>query len=537
MELQFYPPGSPFDRLSFSSSSFNPSGQWAVNMPIFSFTGNNNCFEPVSSAPITTNGATNGALLGLNPGDQILVLLQDTTNGLQATVTDQTTSQTGHMVASSANGFVNTNPVTCARTPFSFHPEYSTALFANTVRWTALSANINIAFEIGHGELTQSGDSDADDQTGGVNSCFPMYLACYNGGDTDTDGFSYLNDWPDGTANHPSTLSLAAPLSSASNQYAQIQFKTEQGCFKSPATCTFYPFWSTLGNPGTSCFNFGNDLPGTTNDFTKDSQYLVINSGVPTGPTMDNPCAPPLSVSKFFTDEEGYPLQTDSSGNPVVDVNIEDGVVEQTNPDELLVWLKVTNTGTTSVQSMQITDTLPVDWSDEVEGVFFMFTDGTQVDITKDSSATTSAGNPQTVSVSIDDLTATAAAKTLDPDESILVSIEISYNLVDTSVDPSSYPINYVDTATATAWDQASFTGTRTDGAASAFFTAQVALEGDVDNDGSVSFTDIAYVAFSYGAKPGDSNWRTPADINGDGVINILDLAETAYLAYLGTHT
>jgi hypothetical protein len=59
----------------------------------------------------------------MNPGDVLVLHIQDTPDGLLTSVTDLTTHQSGYMVASARNGFMNTNYKTCAGTPFNFHPD------------------------------------------------------------------------------------------------------------------------------------------------------------------------------------------------------------------------------------------------------------------------------------------------------------------------------------------------------------------------------------------------------------------------------
>jgi hypothetical protein len=78
--------------------------------------------------------------------------IQDTPNGLLASVSDLTTHQTGYIVASAKNGFMNTNYKTCAGTPFNFHPEYNTARQQNQVPWAALEGGVLMQQEIGHFE-------------------------------------------------------------------------------------------------------------------------------------------------------------------------------------------------------------------------------------------------------------------------------------------------------------------------------------------------------------------------------------------------
>ena len=67
-------------------------------------------------------------------------------------MSDLTTHQTGYIVASAKNGFMNTNYKTCAGTPFNFHPEYNTAQQQNQVPWAALEGGVLMEQEIGHFE-------------------------------------------------------------------------------------------------------------------------------------------------------------------------------------------------------------------------------------------------------------------------------------------------------------------------------------------------------------------------------------------------
>jgi len=53
-------------------------------------------------------------------------------------------------------------------------------------------------------------------------------------------------------------------------------------------------------------------------------------------------------------------------------------------------------------------------------------------------------------------------------------------------------------------------------------------IEGDVNGDGQVNIVDIAQVAVAFGTKPGDPKWSPNADINNDNVTNILDISTVA---------
>lgn len=165
--------------------------------------------------------------------------------------------------------------------------------------------------------------------------------------------------------------------------------------------------------------------------------------------------------------------------------------------------------------------------------IFFVFTNGTRVEITRQSQVTVTLGNPETVSLSIPGLNATAAATPLPPRGSILLSAKISYELVGTNQGARSYPRNYTDTASAVAWTAPSFTGTRASRSAGGFFLAYAKVLGDLNADFKVDILDAAIVAYSYGSKPGDAKWNPNADIDNNGVIEVLDAAQMAI--YYGT--
>lgn len=320
LELQFYPDCNLTQwcaALTIDSLELNQTGY-----------ANPNCAEPVNFAYIQTDGIPTGPpgpgsqtgspitanTLLMNPGDHVTILIQDdnnstnpTQNGLFVKITDQTTGESGFMIASATNGFEDTvsNFATnaCTPTPFSFHPEYGTANDTNITPWSALQANVNIAFEIGHAEIP---DNDLDD---------PCAICGVK--DFDFDGTSYQADWPNGNDANPSSVvigsiggngagpeSYSSTHASFSKGYNKIEFATEvgdsdlncsssgSGCEIPPQGAVFYPFYTQAGS-GTGCtFDFGNDISGvTTNDFGRDAQY-----GAPGftafGGLMANPCVP-----------------------------------------------------------------------------------------------------------------------------------------------------------------------------------------------------------------------------------------------------
>ncbi|MBV9682762.1 MAG: hypothetical protein JO046_13275, partial [Solirubrobacterales bacterium] len=175
LELQLYPPGfTPF----IDSESCSKT-QWCAALNIDSLectygfaTCNNNCIEPVNFAYLTQNGVPTGPpspqltdastllpnarTLFMNGGDVLAISLSDPPGGLTARIRDLTTGRTGFVVASAANGFMNTNIADCSGTPFTFHAEYNTAQQQNQVPWAALEGGVLMQQEIGHAEACDS---------------------------------------------------------------------------------------------------------------------------------------------------------------------------------------------------------------------------------------------------------------------------------------------------------------------------------------------------------------------------------------------
>ncbi|MDP9221038.1 MAG: hypothetical protein M3P23_10940 [Actinomycetota bacterium] len=351
MELQFYPPGyvRQFDGFSCSAR------QWCVAMTIDSLsinpvTGeqlNDTCqnmvgVEPVNFAYLTHSGKPQGPpnpvnfdpiasgkpdpakALFLNQGDQYTVTLHDTAHGLQTTVEDTTSGQTGSMTASAANGFGQVkfapNPsTTCKNLPYDFHPMYSTSSPLTRVPWAAHSYNVAFDDEIGHFDYCSKVPSPGADCTGREGTtgevadaddtyCFPgssstlvRVGACL---DTNAgfDGQSYQNLWPDGDLSlHPAPIIFTSPRTgpSYSINYAQAGFEadlpriednaaspsnncdrsTGAGCTRIPLTddntpANFYPYFSSGNALGGCAWTIGRDVPGfTTNDYGKNNQY------------------------------------------------------------------------------------------------------------------------------------------------------------------------------------------------------------------------------------------------------------------------
>jgi hypothetical protein len=175
MELQLYPPGyEPF----VDSESCSVT-KWCAALTIdslecsFQFaTCNPNCEEPTNFAFLQTDGvpagppspqladvstfSPNSRTLLINQGDVLRISITDPAQGFTTKIQDLSTGQTGYMVASAANGFMNTNIADCSGTPFTFHAEYNTASIQNRVPWAALEGGVLMEQEIGHSEVCSS---------------------------------------------------------------------------------------------------------------------------------------------------------------------------------------------------------------------------------------------------------------------------------------------------------------------------------------------------------------------------------------------
>jgi hypothetical protein len=341
LELQLYPPGWP----PFATQVSCDLTHWCAALTIDSLectygfaTCNTNCEEPVNFAYLQDNGIPTGPpapgqqtaasfnpnthTLLMNPGDQLVVYIQDTRDGLLTYIEDSTSGAHGYMVAGARSGFANTDLATCNTTPFNFHPEFSTAKPQNVATWGALQGNVNFAVETGHFEFP---DGDADDSECSSGPTIAGCVDSSSGGDLDFEGPPYRADWPNGSKRHPRPVLLGAfngmgvgPMSFKDNDHAvgypYIQFKTDvalsdsgcnatngQGCVVPPNGAAFYPFFTQVAGDGAGnqgcLFAFGNDLPNTVNDFGKDAQYgafTTTNTVVygNAGPVMRNPCTP-----------------------------------------------------------------------------------------------------------------------------------------------------------------------------------------------------------------------------------------------------
>jgi hypothetical protein len=350
MELQFYPPGwVP----QWADSSCDPKA-WCSALTIDSFSVNpiagtmlnptcqneiSGGLEYVNFAYLTHNGEPQGPpnpleftpqasgipgphVLYMNPGDHLTVSLHDSIDGLVTRVVDHTSHQSGFMTASAGNSFGHIVPAPhgtgCHVKYYNFHPMYSTSGPSTTDPWAAATYNVAYDTEIGHFDFCTHIDpnspyaacdglegapgdqerADADDIGcfPSVESLFYPVTGCPNTNDPGFDGTSYIKDWPDGKAIHPTPTLFSSPLIGGSTPYSQVAFNTDlpaiespdiggrcdnvtgHGCSNPPpsddGTPAFYPYYSTVSTPAGCRWAIGNmaGVKGTTDSFGGNSK-------------------------------------------------------------------------------------------------------------------------------------------------------------------------------------------------------------------------------------------------------------------------
>ena len=343
MEMQFYPPGWFFS--NSGAIDGDSATKWTAALNIDSFQGNDNTGahnnpacrkvtndEYVNFAFIQTDGvpfpkgspsplgpfvSTNANTLRMNGGDELIVTIADTTDGLRVTISDLTTRQSGFMVASGANGFASVkwdpNGTNCDfathNLAHNFHPAYATSSEHTRVPGAAHSYNIAFSDEIGHFEYCSSVDKEfgactsvtGSDKKAGLDDLVcvdPGFPAAFGlihlGGcldsDTDFDGVQYRNNtWPGAFTDpvqdalfHAQPVIFSSPLLTDSNgnlaNFSRVAFETDlprvefgttppcqrhlanpadknpgQGCVNPPKGAAFYPFYSTRSDASGNC--------------------------------------------------------------------------------------------------------------------------------------------------------------------------------------------------------------------------------------------------------------------------------------------
>jgi len=263
--------------------------------------------------------------LFMNSGDDVIIRMHDTAHGLQIDLNDQTTGQSGSMTTSAANGFGQIkfapNGTSCTEINYDFHPMYSTSSEETRVTWAAHTYNIAYDVEIGHFDycngsnaISPGGNCPTGNTEGIINDqeptdsddtgCFPasssslvQVSGCIGENVPGFDGVPYQPLWPDGnTTLHPTPIRVTSPLTGPDYNvnYSRTAFESDmprieidtgqcnrdtgQGCTIIPDTddgypANFYPFFSTAQFRQDCVWQFGNHIPGSTNDFNEYNQY------------------------------------------------------------------------------------------------------------------------------------------------------------------------------------------------------------------------------------------------------------------------
>jgi hypothetical protein len=160
--------------------------------------------------------------LKMHSGDVLVVSITDPLKGSNAGFTtridDLTSHQSGFMIASAKNGFMNTDVTTCDGTPHTFHAEYATAAQQNQVPWAALEGGVLMQQEIGHFESCNSVTNSLPiSESGGTFSDPHVFQTCMGG----SEGKKAVGEGPcslsTGICKHSTTEGTTGPIACPSN--------------------------------------------------------------------------------------------------------------------------------------------------------------------------------------------------------------------------------------------------------------------------------------------------------------------------------
>ena len=265
MELQMYPPG-------FAPAISCDQTHWCAALTIDSLqanfgalhnpgtppgaVSNPNCTEPVNFAFLTHSGHPGGPpgpdqqtdatftptadTLLMNPGDKLTVTMHETPAGYYTRITDNSTGESGFMVASVRNGFrqIVWDPVnfTCNGRPYAFHAMYDRALpplpKGQPTAWTTWAAHTdNVAYDVetGHFEPPDTASDASLPNPDEDTPCFTVapITGCL-GSDSDFDGYPYhKGDWPNGQPNTPTPNYISSPRTGGFGIYPIARFETD----------------------------------------------------------------------------------------------------------------------------------------------------------------------------------------------------------------------------------------------------------------------------------------------------------------------
>jgi hypothetical protein len=332
MEMQFYPPrwatlacdathwcaALTIDSLNFDQNNdvnnntdcLNKVGREPINFAYITKSGvADSPADPLISNNAKPNPATD---LLFNPGDSLIVTMNDTPQGVKVAIQDLTTGGSGSMTASTANGFAQVvfapSSSVCSSRAYAFHPMYATSSEHTRVPWAAHSYNTSFADEIGHFEFCDAIDVFGNCTVPGIqdpvldiddtqcSSTFPPLIPLIGctATESDFDGVPYQPVWPGANTNtlqdklfHPSPVLFSSPVLRGSDglqkNYDRVAFEadlpaieqsvgcdrsTGAGCTNPPPGANFYPFFTTGASNGRCAWQLGGaHIVGTTNTF------------------------------------------------------------------------------------------------------------------------------------------------------------------------------------------------------------------------------------------------------------------------------
>jgi hypothetical protein len=163
--------------------------------------------------------------------------------------------------------------------------------------------------------------------------------------------------------------------------------------------------------------------------------------------TLTTAQAPAISVEKGFINLE--------HGLVKINVRNRDGIIVSTSPDAVIVFVNITNSGATPINTVRMDDTLPYDWYWQPEKV--------EVQLIQQNKAIIEIGQPyfrasydaftRTLTVIVYNIKS-ATGKYLGMNEKIRIMFKMEYALKRQQL-PAGYasnPPTYVNIAAATAW-------------------------------------------------------------------------------------
>jgi len=127
-------------------------------------------------------------------------------------------------------------------------------------------------------------------------------------------------------------------------------------------------------------------------------------------------------------------------------------IIEKTEPAFLLIYINVTNTGRTPIDKITLNDTILNDWTLRETRIQLVEADETCVEI-KSTYFTIEYSLENDIILAIPSIK-NASGKTLNQNESIMISLYIVYDLIGQQVPPEyeTNPPIYTNTVAVTAW-------------------------------------------------------------------------------------